>query len=374
VVPLSRTTTTTTTPRVLRCQRRFFSQNAEGGGDEASGAGAHTTDEAHEASTTEETHEAALAAECSAYWAEVGPLWEEAFATFDVRAAIEREEVAPRNVLRAEAEVRQGTLEVRRRYRGMTVEKLLPRWREVDARRAALKAAGAWDRTVAEHSEEVEAVRTALPDDDGPRGDDANANANANVDAVGRFLVKQLQQSFGPMTRLLVAGSQETRWLSWALFEVFEKELESDRQAAARQRVRDALERNGRNVNWVRQQLGVEDNTALSDDEVLDMYMMSPQANLVPLLVFGGITAAIVYFVGSTVVSLVDTFILQPLGWSSAPVSTLADSLPGASGAASPDTAGSSWFGDVFSSSDSRGLNAAMDALVKKTQMSRGGI
>ena len=83
--------------------------------------------------------EEALDAECERYWETYSGLWVVPFTILDVRVAANSEELVDDG-----REIKQLLDDgaVRRRYRGLTVEKLRPRWREAAQKRAKIVTDG----------------------------------------------------------------------------------------------------------------------------------------------------------------------------------------------------------------------------------------
>ena len=248
-------------------------------------------------------------AECDAYWAKYADRWERPLTVLDVRAALEKRELsegAP-SVKVALERLERGEIQVRRRYRGLDARALRPRWRAVAARRARVQRGGggasAWDAELARSEQEriaAEAVFTgqrAPPAAEGAEGAPGDAPGGAPGGALGAALGLALRTFMGngttaPALALMAAGENpEERWLTAALVDVFELELEQLRKEGERGAAREALARNGRDISWVKERLKLppDELAKLSDDDALDAYMRSPEANAVPAAIFAAV-------------------------------------------------------------------------------------
>ncbi|KAJ1458955.1 hypothetical protein M885DRAFT_613859 [Pelagophyceae sp. CCMP2097] len=261
-----------------------------------------------------QSDDVALLAEASTYLEEVGACWIPVLELLDVRASIELGETdgALTSVPDVVAKMRTGELQVRRRFRqsSLTPQGLLPRWRQAAAARDYFKRQGGLDEMISRYEAEraslLDPVLLDVPGTPEERGMMQKLAKEAYDKLANDAATK-------PVIDLLAAGaSAETRWMSGQLIDAFERELDLVRQKAARARVLEALQRNGRGVDWCRAQLKIKEGPPLTDDQVLDAYMASPQANLVPAAGLALAALTVAGLLGYAVFSVVEA-LLHPL-------------------------------------------------------------
>jgi hypothetical protein len=189
----------------------------------------------------------------------------------DVRCALVSGEIlGVTTVTKATRQLREGDLDVRKRYRAKWDDVMLPRYRAAAAQRLSLERKGQWQAAVAENAQRVQ-MATSL-------------SQNALVNLVQKVLNVDAQAA--PTGDLLRAGDDEIKWFSFQILNQLEAEITEIAKAAQRKALAADLKAQGSDV---------------PDDAALDAAVQKGALQKTALGVAAAVgTAALVYFVATT--------------------------------------------------------------------------
>ncbi|KAJ1453939.1 hypothetical protein M885DRAFT_618633 [Pelagophyceae sp. CCMP2097] len=239
---------------------RGDASNADGG--DGSGAEAASAVAAESA--------AASGAAESEYYGETALLWAPVLDVVDVRCALVSGEIlGVTTVTKATRQLREGNLEVRKRYRAKWADVMLPRYRAAAQQRSNLEKRGQWSNAVSENARRVQAA-TAL-------------SQNAFVQLFQKVLNVDAQAA--PTGDLLRAGDDEIKWFSFHMLNQLEAEISGIAKAAARKALAADLKEQGSDV---------------PDDAALDAALQKKKARTTAAGAAAAVgTAALIYAVAT---------------------------------------------------------------------------